>query len=236
MKITVAKYYIPSGRCIQAIDYSMKDEDGYFTKIPDSLLNEFQTKNGRIVYDGGGIEPDVYMEPLKYSQILMSLFTKFLIFDYATQFMLSEDEIASPEDFYISDEVYAEFIEFLADKDYDYTTRGEKSLEDFKKAAMAEGYFDAISGQYEKLKEAMIHNKEEDLITYQEEIKNLLKMEIVSRYYYQEGKIRAALNSDPEVKRATEILEDPALYQSILDGSYIQDKAASEETDDKDQG
>lgn len=235
MKITVAKYYIPSGRCIQAIDYSMKDEDGYFTKIPDSLLNEFQTKNGRPVFDGGGIEPDIRLDPQKYSQILTSLFTKYLIFDFATQFVVSGEEIASPEDFYITEEIYDNFIEFLSDKDYDYTTRGEGFLKKFKQAAIDEGYFNAISGQYDQLKEAMMHSKEEDLITFQEEIKTLLKMEIVSRYFFQKGKIRAALNSDPEVKSAIEILEDPAKYQSILDGTYIRDKAASEE-EDKDQG
>lgn len=228
MKVTVAKYYIPSGRCIQAIDYSHKDEDGYYTTIPDSLVNEFQTKNGRLVYDGGGIEPDIKMEPIRYSRILTSLFTKFLIFDYATAFVLEHPEISTPEDFEITDEVYDNFVAFLADKEYDYTTACEEKLKELKKSATAEGSFEAIKEQFEMLRKAMEHNKEEDLITYKEEISQLLKLEIVSRYYFQEGKIRASLHDDPEIKKAIEILEDQAIYKSILDGSYSGEKAEKE--------
>jgi len=225
MKITVAKYYIPSGRCIQAIDYSMKDEDGYFTKIPDSLVNEFTTKNGRPVFDGGGIEPDVNLEPRRFSQILSSLFRKYLIFDYATKYTAEHDEISSPEEFYVDEATYQDFMAFLSDKDYDYTSRGEKKLNELKKAATDDGSFEDISEEYEVLQNAMRHSKEEDLITYKEEISELLKLEIVSRYYFQEGKIRATLSNDPEINRAIELLEDPATYGSILDGSYTEDKA-----------
>jgi carboxyl-terminal processing protease len=236
IKITVAKYYIPSGRCIQAIDYSMKDEDGYYTKIPDSLVNEFNTKNGRPVFDGGGIEPDISMKPRKFSQILTSLFSKFLIFDYATKYTLDHPSIASPEEFSISDSDYDDFVSFLADKDYDYITRGEEKLKDLKDAAIKEDYFEVIEPQYELLKQAMIHNKEEDLATYKNEIKELLRMEIVSRYYFQEGRIRTALRHDPEIERAIEILEDPLTYESILNGTYSDEKAESEDNKDKDQG
>ncbi|MCK4569262.1 MAG: S41 family peptidase [Bacteroidales bacterium] len=228
MKITVAKYYIPSGRCIQAIDYSMKDEDGYYTKIPDSLVNEFATDNGRPVFDGGGIEPDVCLAPRKFSKILASLFTKFLIFDYATKYVHENPEIASPEEFQVSDEIYEDFIAFLSDKDYDYTTLAENNLKELRESAVAEGYFEAINEQYEALKRAIMHSKEEDLITYQNEISEILKIEIVTRYYYQEGKIRASLSNDPEINRAIETLEDPAIYQSILDGSFSEENAAKE--------
>ena len=226
VKVTVAKYYIPSGRCIQAIDYSMKDDDGYFTKIPDSLVNEFSTKNGRAVFDGGGIEPDVKMEPRKYSQILTSLFTKFLIFDYATKYVIAHPEIGSPEEFQVDDEMYNDFITFLSDKDYDYTTLAENSLKELKESAVDEGYYDAIKEQYEALKTAVMHSKEEDLLTYRKEIGEILKMEIVTRYYYQEGKIRASLSSDPEINRAIRILEEPATYQSILEGTYSEENAS----------
>ena len=236
MKITVAKYYIPSGRCIQAIDYSMKDEDGYYTKIPDSLVNEFNTKNGRPVFDGGGIEPDISMKPRKFSQILSSLFSKFLVFDYATKYTLEHPMIVSPEEFSLSDSDYDDFVSFLTDKDYDYITRGEKKLKELKDAAIKEDYFEAIEPQYELLKQAMIHNKEEDLVTYKNEIKELLRMEIVSRYYFQEGRIRTALRHDPEIERAIEILEDPLTYESILNGTYSDEKAESENGQDKDQG
>ena len=235
MKITVAKYYIPSGRCIQAIDYSHKDEDGYFTKIPDSLVNEFKTKRGRVVYDGGGIDPDIKMEPVKYSRILTSLFTKFLIFDYATEFVREHPDIPAPEEFKITDEIYNDFVAFLSDKEYDYTTACEEKLDELKKSATEEGSFDAIEEQFLSLQRAMKHSKEEDLVTHKAEISKVLKMEIVSRYYYQEGKIRASLDNDPEVERAIKILEDPATYNSILDGSYSGEKA-EKGTRDKKQG
>ena len=236
MKITVAKYYIPSGRCIQAVDYSMKDEDGYYTQIPDSLVNEFNTRNGRPVFDGGGIEPDICMKPRKFSQILTSLFSKFLIFDYATKYTLEHPSITSPEEFSISDSDFDDFVSFLADKDYDYTTRGEEKLSELKDAAIKEDYFEAIEPQYKLLKQAMIHNKEEDLVTYKHEIKELLRMEIVSRYYFQEGRIRTALRHDPEIKQAIEILEDPLTYKSILNGTYSGEKAVSGDNKDKEQG
>jgi carboxyl-terminal processing protease len=235
MKITVAKYYIPSGRCIQAIDYSHKDEDGYFTKIPDSLVNAFKTKKGRVVYDGGGIEPDIKMDPVKYSRIITSLFTKFLIFDYATKFTMEHPEIPSPEEFRITDDIYDDFVAFLSNKEYDYTTACEDKLAELKNSATAEGSFDAIEEQFLLLQKAMEHNKEEDLVTHKAEISQLLKMEIVSRYYYQEGKIRASLDSDPEIERAIGILQDPAIYNSILDGSYPGEKAVKDITD-KDNG
>jgi carboxyl-terminal processing protease len=236
MKITVAKYYIPSGRCIQAVDYSMKDEDGYYTQIPDSLVNEFNTRNGRPVFDGGGIEPDICMKPRKFSQILTSLFSKFLIFDYATKYTLEHPSITSPEEFSISDSDFDDFVSFLTDKDYDYTTRGEEKLNELKDATIKEDYFEAIEPQYELLKQAMIHNKEEDLVTYKHEIKELLRMEIVSRYYFQEGRIRTALRHDPEIKQAIEILEDPLTYKSILNGTYSGEKAVSGDNKDKEQG
>ena len=226
VKVTVAKYYIPSGRCIQAIDYSMKDDDGHFTKIPDSLVNEFSTQNGRPVFDGGGIEPDICMQPRKYSQILSSLFTKFLIFDYATKYVMAHPEIDSPEEFQVDDDMYNDFITFLSDKDYDYTTAAERSLKALKESAVDEGYYDAVKEQYEALKVAIMHSKEEDLLTYRNEISEILKMEIVTRYYYQEGKIRASLSSDPDINRAIRILEEPATYQSILEGTYSEENAS----------
>jgi len=236
VKVTVAKYYIPSGRCIQAIDYSMKDDDGYYTKIPDSLVNEFSTQNGRAVFDGGGIEPDIHMDPRKYSQILTSLFTKFLIFDYATRYVIAHPEIDSPEGFQVDDEMYNDFITFLSDKDYDYTTPAEKSLKALKESAVEEGYYDAIKEQHEALKVAIMHSKEEDLLTYRKEISEILKMEIVTRYYYQEGKIRASLSSDPEINRAILILEEPATYQSILEGTYSEEKASDDILKDNGKG
>jgi carboxyl-terminal processing protease len=122
VKITVAKYYIPSGRCIQAIDYFHKDENGQSEKIPDSLISEFKTKNGRPVYDGGGIEPDVYMDPMKLSKISQTLITKYFLFDYASLFASTHTSIPAPEEFNITDDIYSDLVAYLKDKNYDYQT------------------------------------------------------------------------------------------------------------------
>lgn len=220
-KITVAKYYIPSGRCIQAIDYSSKDENGNSGKIPDSLINEFKTKNGRIVYDGGGISPDIETESKMISNIAMSLFTKFLIFNYATRFEQEHASIPPADDFEITGEIYEDFVQFISDKEYDYTTESEKSLKKLKMHAEKEKYFDAIKDEFEALNEKMKHNKDEDLYTFQDEIKELLKIEIVSRYYFQKGKVIAALQNDPEVKQAIEILQDKEQYLEVLQNSEL---------------
>jgi carboxyl-terminal processing protease len=219
VKITVAKYYIPSGRCIQAIDYFNKDENGRSGKVPDSLISEFKTKNGRSVYDGGGIEPDVSMDAMKLNKISQTLITKYLLFDYANQFALEHSSIASPEEFVVTDEIFDDMIEFLKDKNYDYQTASEKALENLKTNAAKENYFDAIEQDYNSLRSKILHDKSKDLITYKDEIKILLKDEIVSRYYYQKGRIIASLSDDPEIAKAIEVLEGTATYMAILDGS-----------------
>jgi len=220
LKVTIAKYYIPSGRCIQAIDYSHRNIDGSVGKIPDSLISAFKTLNGRIVYDGGGIKPDISIDNHIFSNISISLISKYLIFNYATKFRLNHLTISSANDFIITDAIYNDFINFLSDKDYDYTTQCEKDLELFKKSAEKEQYFDAIKTEYETLKSKIIHNKKEDLITFKDEISELLKEEIVSRYYYQKGRIQVSLTSDVQIKKAIELLNNPALYNSILKGTY----------------
>ena len=219
MKITVAKYYIPSGRCIQAIDYSHKDEDGNFTKIPDSLISEFKTKNGRSVYDGGGIEPDIILEPRKHSNIAMNLIMKFYIFDYATKFHHKHPEKPSQEDFIITDDIYSNFLDFLNDKDCNYTTRSEVALKKLKKSAESENYYAEIKEEFETLEEAIKQNKQEDIQKHSSEIKKLLKSEILSRYYFQKGRIEAAIDDDPEIFEAISILEDIDRYNNILSGS-----------------
>ncbi|NQV02501.1 MAG: S41 family peptidase [Bacteroidia bacterium] len=221
LKITVAKYYIPSGRCIQAIDYSHKDINGYFTKIPDSLIREFKTRNGRPIYDGGGISPDITVNPRKFSQVALTLFGKFLIFDFATNYHREHPEIGLISDFEINDSTYNDFLAFIADKNYTYTTRSEQALERLKKEAEKENYFDAIQEEYDQLKAYMIEDKQADIKKYEEQIRELLRMEIVSRYYYQKGKVEASLDRDPELAKAIEILHDPATYAAILDGTYV---------------
>ncbi|MFH1296426.1 MAG: S41 family peptidase [Bacteroidota bacterium] len=228
LKITVAKYYIPSGRCIQAIDYSHKDNNGYFTKIPDSLIREFTTRKGRKVYDGGGISPDISVNPRKFSQIAMTLFGNFLIFDFATKYQRAHSEIAPVSEFEINDSTYADFLHFIADKNYSYTTRSEQALERLKQEAERENYLEAIEDEYTLLKEHMILDKEADIKKYEDQIRELLRMEIISRYYYQRGKVESSLGNDPELGRAIEILHNPETYYAILDGTWVDPGNAGE--------
>jgi carboxyl-terminal processing protease len=219
VKITIAKYYIPSGRCIQAIDYSHKDEEGAAGKIPDSLKTAFKTKNGRTVYDGGGIEPDLALEPEKASNIAFSLVTKYLIFDYANYFKRKNPGIATAKDFVITDAIYNDFIQFINGKDYDYTTKSEKGLADLKLVAEKEGYYNAIKPEYLALKDKLIHDKTADLIKNKDEIKSLLKSEIANRYYYQKGRIEATLSDDNEITKSIEVLSDLKTYKKLLEKS-----------------
>jgi carboxyl-terminal processing protease len=221
MKVTVAKYYIPSGRCIQAIDYEHKDSAGIAGKIPDSLINSFKTRTGRAVYDGGGITPDIVIEEPMISNIAISLITHYLIFDYANKFKREHDSILPAGDFVITPEIYADFVNWLQDKDYDYVTRSEKLLADLKKTAGLEKYYEELSPEFALLESKMIHNKHTDLEKFSKEIKSLLRNEIVSRYYLQKGRIEASVTEDEEMTRAKEILLDPQVYNAILDGSAI---------------
>ncbi len=216
LKVTVAKYYIPSGRCIQAINYAERNEDGSIHRIPDSLKVAFKTKNGRTVFDGGGIEPDVVIEPYTYSNIGISLVTKNLIFDYATKFFFENEKIPNNKDFQITDKIYKDFLNYIADKDYDYTTQSEKKLKELKEAAEKEKYYSSIKNEYEQLNKNLIHNKVEDLVTFRKEIEFLLKNEIVSRYYFQKGRIESSLNFDSELDSAISIINKPVRYKSIL--------------------
>jgi len=220
VKVTVAKYYIPSGRCIQAIDYSHKDDEGIAHKVPDSLVSEFKTLNGRKVYDGGGIEPDVLLEVETLSPISMALLTKFVVFDYANKFAREHDSIAEAKEFEITDAVYEDFVAFVKNQnDFNYTTSSEKSLISLKKAAEKENYLNDIQETLEALESKLNHNKEEDLQSHRDEIAEMLKLEIVTRYYYQKGRVVSSLESDPEVQKAIEMLEDTKNYTGILNGT-----------------
>ena len=216
VKVTTAKYYIPSGRCIQAIDYSNRDENGNSIAIPDSLRKEFKTKNGRIVLDGAGIEPDTKIELKSYSPIAYSLVARNHVFDFGTEFFRANKEISSPREFEITDKIYNEFIKSLEGKEYDYTTYVEKSIEDLEKYAQKEKYYDEIKIQIEDLKKKVSHSKEQDLVTFKQDIKDALLEEIVSRFYYQEGIIEASLRKDAEVKKSLEILNDLSGMTKLL--------------------
>jgi carboxyl-terminal processing protease len=222
MKITVAKYYIPSGRCIQAIDYSHKNKQGNFDKIPDSLIREFKTKRGRKVYDGGGISPDVKGSERKISNIALALYNKYLIFDYGTIFERDHETILPADKFEVTDTVYGAFLNFLKDKDYKYTTRSELALARLRKEAEKEKYYEGIKGELDMLQTSMDNDKKEDLNKYRDQVRDLLKMEILGRYYFQKGKIVGMLSSDQVLKEAIDLLKDNTKYSGILAGKFSQ--------------
>lgn len=214
LKLTVAKYYIPSGRCIQALDYSNRNDDGSVGKVPDSLMTSFETRNGREVKDGGGILPDIITDPGKYSMIIPSLVKERFFFDYATDYRFSHDSIS--EDFIFSDADFSDFSSYISDKEYTYKTETEKSLEKLKKKAEEEDYFDNLSPEYDILFAKMLENKNNDLQKSKEDVKEILTGEIMSRYFYQKGRIKAGLNFDIEVEKAIEILKENTEYNKIL--------------------
>ena len=216
LKVTVAKYYTPSGRCIQALDYSHRNEDGSVDKVPDSLISAFKTKNGRIVYDGGGIAPDINVEAEKYSTLLQNLVTKNLIFNYATKYRVAHATIPPVKDFRLTDAEYDGFAAYLNTKDYDYTSKTEKALDDLKKDAKDDKTLDAIGGDIDALKTKIKHNKKDDLVRFKPEVKQFLEEEIASRYYFQNGRLEASLRDDPELTQAISVLNDSDKYKKIL--------------------
>ncbi len=229
IKITVAKYYIPSGRCIQAIDYFNKDKNGDSRKVPDSLIREFKTLNGRPVYDGGGVKPDISIKREEISNITSSLIRKHHIFHYATKFTTEHESIPGPAEFKIDDEIFNDFVTFLQGKDYDYKTESEKALERLRKKSREENYYEAIREDFESLKTKLMHDKDEDLIKHRKEVSRILEEEIVSRYYYQEGRLIHSLQDDIVVDKAVNILEGQNLYLTILDGSFKEEEMQEED-------
>lgn len=220
LKVTTAKYYVPSGRCIQALDYSHRNADGSVGKVADSLMTQFKTKAGRIVYDGGGVVPDFITDVDTLSSIGASVSGKFLVFDYATKYRNSHASIAPAKDFHLTDAEYTDFVNWLGDKDYDYTTRSEKIIDDLKAAAVHDKYYDDAKPEYDALKKKISHNKQADLMKNKEEIKEMLENEIVSRYYFQKGRTENEFTYDKEVKKAIEALKDKAVYSSIMNTNH----------------
>ena len=216
LKLTVAKYYIPSGRCIQALDYSNRNEDGSVGKIADSLSTEFRTKNNRKVYDGGGITPDLVTESEVSSKILLSLFRERLFFDYATEYRLKNENILSAKDFKITDEKFLDFKNFLSDKEYEYETDTEKAYKKLKKVAEEENYFESMKNNFDLLVTKIDDAKSDDLEKNKDLVKEILANEIVSRYYYQKGRIQSSLNYDKDILEAITVLSDSTKYKQIL--------------------
>lgn len=215
VKLTTAKYYIPSGRCIQSVSY----KDGEPVEIPDSLKAIFKTNNNRPVYDGGGIYPDVKVKGNDNAMLLKTLRRNNLIFDYATEYYGKNPQVNPAKEFSLSEADYQDFIRFLSTKDYSYQTESEKSLKALKKKAQEEEYYDAIKADITRMESQIKTDKANDLKKYKYEIKDLLEREIVSRYYFERGRIEVGLKNDEEVQEAIRLINDPTRYKAILEGN-----------------
>jgi carboxyl-terminal processing protease len=218
LKVTTAKYYIPSGRCIQAVDFSHPNEDGSVGIIPDSLISEFKTKNGRIVRDGGGITPDIEVVPEQLSQVVTELYLRNFIFDYATQYYWAHPDIKKPSDFFFTDKDYSDFNIMLKKRGFNYTTATETSFQRLIESARREKYYDSHKEMFDAIEKNITHNIDNDLNLFRGEITELLEEEIISRYFYEEGSIEWGIKKDEQVMKALEILNNKDKYISILSG------------------
>ena len=219
LKVTTAKYYIPSGRCIQARDFSHPNDDGSVGIIPDSLISEFKTKNGRSVKDGGGITPDIETLPDPLSQISSELFMRNFIFDFATKYYWSHPDIESPEQFAFTDKDYDDFKEFLLDRKFSYKTSTEESLNELITNAKKEKYYDIHKDLFNDLEKDIAHNLEQDLKMFRPEITDLIEDEIISRYFYESGAIEWTIRKDDQILKARDVLNNKEEYSSILKGT-----------------
>lgn len=218
VKVTVAKYFTPSGRCIQALDYAHKDANGKTLKFADSLMSKFSTKTGRNVYDGNGIYPDVLVNSPKLSPVTISLLNKNLFFDYANNYKKNNKEIAPAASFQLTENDYAAFVNTMAGRDYSYTSRTERLLSDLRTEAEKENKLTLVKADLEDLKEKMLGARKTDLSTYKAEIKRVLETQIVSRYYYEKGKVIQAFQYDKELNAAKSLLNNNNKMLAILKG------------------
>lgn len=216
MKITTAKYYIPSGRCVQALDYSKRNADGSIARTPDSLTNVFHTAAGREVRDGGGIRPDIEVKLEKTPNILFYLMNEDIIFDYATQYCIKHPTIGEVADFKLTDADYAEFKALLKKRNFSYDRQSEAMLKNLKEIAEFEGYMEGAKDEFSALEKKLQHNLDLELDRFAKDIKPLLSEEIVKRYYFERGAVQETLKEDKVLQKALEVLQDSTEYTSIL--------------------
>ncbi|HLP50894.1 MAG TPA: S41 family peptidase [Chitinophagales bacterium] len=217
LKVTTAKYYIPTGRCIQALNYAEKNADGSVKRIPDSLKVAFKTlKSGRTVFDGGGVDPDVKLAKPEHSKIAETLFTRNYIFEFASVYKLMHDTITDAAKFKLTEKDFNDFVAYVKSKDYSYKTESEEKLEALKEAATDEKYFDAVKAQYDAIKQKIARDKEQDILKNKAEIITVLENEIAGRYYYAYGKVKKSYQNDPEVAKAIELINNQQQYTEIL--------------------
>ncbi len=216
LKVTTAKYYTPSGRCIQALDYTHRNEDGSVGKVPDSLKAEFKTAHGRSVFDGGGIDPDITVEKESLSPIAYTLYTKGFIFDFGTEYYYGHPTIVDAKSFKLTDQEYEGFKQWLKDKDYSYSTRVEKNLKNLEDNAKEEKYYDDIKTHLEELEGTLKLSKANDLDDFKSQIKALLEEDITSRYYLERGSIESSFDADNDIIEAMKILNNKEKYKKTL--------------------
>ena len=219
LKVTIAEYFIPSGRGIQAINYAERRPDGSVAQIPDSLKVAFETLAGRKVYDGGGIDPDIVVDRPERGAVITALQRQFMIFDFANRYYKEHESIEEPTSFHITDAIYADFKDFLEANDFSYETDSERLLNRLKAATERENYYDAVSAEITRLSEIVEQEKTRDLLTFRAEIEQMLREEIVSRYYYRKGRVIVSLDDDPDVERALQLFADRQAYDGILAGT-----------------
>jgi carboxyl-terminal processing protease len=218
MKVTIAKYYTPSGRCIQSLDYTNRKDDGSVVKVADSLITEFKTKNKRSIYDGSGIYPDISVVTPEFHLVSFQLMQQYHIFNFATEFRSKYNQIAPAKEFTLNDEQYNEFVTFVEQAKFDFTSKSEDKLLELEKVSKKEKYYNNVSADYEKLKAKIAAKKKNDLLVFKNEIKQLLESEIACRYYYQDGRTEASFKYDDEIKEAQKILQTPLAYLAIVNG------------------
>jgi carboxyl-terminal processing protease len=216
LKVTTAKYYIPSGRCIQEIDYAHRSEDGTLGKFPDSLRTAFKTTAGRTVYDGGGVAPDVEVNDREIADITRILLQKSYLFDYATRYRAEHATIVPARQFKLGDVDYQKFVAYLQGKNISYSTDAEKALTDLSKKVKEEKHYDDVKLELEAIRKKVTVNKANDLQRFKPEIKELLEQEIVSRYYFEKGRTEAGFDDDPNIIAAVAVLNDPNRYAALL--------------------
>jgi len=231
LKLTTAKYYIPSGRCIQAIDYSHRDKDGAVGFVADSLISEFKTKGGRKVFDGGGVSPDIHVTLPEISNIIYALVANDLIFRYAVRYRMQHTSIAAPENFKLSDSDYADFCNFVSSQPkFTYKSESNEELKKLISAAKRDKYYDDNKGLFDQMQTSLAPNLQKDLASARTDVQILLENEILTSYYYQRGAAKHAVQNDPEIKKALETIENEPTYTGLLNGtvaSHAGDKRGS---------
>ncbi len=216
LKVTTSKYYTPSGRGIQAMDYTHRNPDGSVGRIPDSLTTVFHTKNGREVRDGGGITPDISIEESRPGTISYYLLTENVIFDYATKWVQGNPSIAPVKEFNYTDDEYQKFKEYVKSIDFVYDRISEKTLKSLNEVMEFEGYKETAAAEFKALEDKLVPNLDRDLETFKDEIKSLISSEIVKRYYYKSGAVQEMLKTDKAFDKAVEVLKDNVVYKQTL--------------------